>query len=91
MEPLEWDYPFSETAIFDRPGYPKMHFVETRYSHDVTNWWIPNRACAEAMLRSSGFEIVEHPEDEVYICRRREIADGPDGPRAVYPARGGER
>jgi len=27
--------------------------------------------CVEAMLRSSGFEIHAHPEDEVYICRRR--------------------
>ena len=48
-----------------------MHFVERRYSNDPTNWWIPNRACVEAMLRSSGFEIVDHPEEEVYICRRR--------------------
>ena len=49
-----------------------MYFVEHRYSHDPTNWWIPNRACAEAMLRSAGFEIVDHPEEEVYICKRRE-------------------
>jgi tRNA (mo5U34)-methyltransferase len=68
---LEKDYDFWETGIFNRPGYPVMHFVERRYAHDPTNWWIPNRACAEAMLRSAGFEIVGHPEEEVYICRRR--------------------
>jgi tRNA (mo5U34)-methyltransferase len=67
---LEKDYHFWETGIFDEPGYPLMYFVERRYSHDPTNWWIPNRACAEAMLRSAGFEIVDHPEDEVYICKR---------------------
>jgi tRNA (mo5U34)-methyltransferase len=66
------DYPFWETAVFDRPGYPLMYFVENRYSHDPTNWWIPNRACAEAMLRSAGFTIVDHPEDEVFICKRGE-------------------
>ena len=66
------DYPFSETGIFDEPSYPAMYFVEHRYSHDPTNWWIPNRACAEAMLRSAGFEIQAHPEREVYICRKRE-------------------
>jgi tRNA (mo5U34)-methyltransferase len=66
------DYPFWETAIFDDPTYPAMFFVEQRYSHDPTNWWIPNRACAEAMLRSAGFEIAAHPEDEVYICKRRD-------------------
>jgi tRNA (mo5U34)-methyltransferase len=70
---LDDDYPFSETEIFDRPGYPAMYFVENRYSHDPTNWWIPNRACAEAMLRSAGFEITDHPEDEVYICKRRDV------------------
>jgi len=67
---LEKDYPFSETGIFDKAGYPLMYFVEHRYSHDPTNWWIPNNACAEGMLRSAGFEIVDHPEDEVYICKR---------------------
>jgi tRNA (mo5U34)-methyltransferase len=66
------DYPFAETGIFDRPGHPMMYFVEKSYSHDPTNWWIPNRACAEAMLRSAGFEIADHPEDEVYICKRGE-------------------
>ena len=49
-----------------------MYFVEHRYADDPTNWWIPNRACAEAMLRSAGFEIADHPEDEVFICCRRE-------------------
>jgi tRNA (mo5U34)-methyltransferase len=73
--PLERDYPFSETAIFDEPGYPVMHFVENRYSHDPTNWWIPNNACAEAMLRSAGFEIRSHPEEEIYICNRRKTRD----------------
>lgn len=68
--PVEGDYPFSEEAVFDEPAYPKLHFVEHRYAHDPTNWWIPNRACAEAMLRSAGFEIVSHPEEEVFICRR---------------------
>ena len=80
------DAPFSETALFEAPDYPAMAFVENRYCNDPTNWWIPNRACAEAMLRSSGFEITAHPEAEVYLCRRLELPDAPDGPRAVYPA-----
>src|SRR5437764_5389354 len=67
---LDDDYAFWETSIFENEAYPKMYVVEKRYSHDPTNWWIPNRACVEAMLRSAGFTIVEHPEDEVYICRR---------------------
>lgn len=66
------DYPFSERRVFDAPGYPKMHFVEKRYAGDPTNWWVPNRACAEALLRSAGFAIVDHPEDEVFVCRREE-------------------
>jgi tRNA (mo5U34)-methyltransferase len=67
--PVADDYPFSEQEVFDHPAYPKMHFVENLYAGDPTNWWIPNRACAEAMLRSSGFEIVAHPEAEVFVCR----------------------
>ncbi|HYE52792.1 MAG TPA: TIGR04290 family methyltransferase [Azospirillaceae bacterium] len=84
VEPLESDYPFWTTDVFDRPGYPRLHFVEHEYAHDWTNWWVPNNACAEAMLRSAGFRIVDHPEQEVFICRR---AEPPYGAGAVYPAR----
>jgi tRNA (mo5U34)-methyltransferase len=75
IEPLEADYPFSEKEVFDRSGFPKMHFIEKRYTGDQTNWWVPNRACVEAMLRSSGFEIIKHPEPEVYLCH---VSDLPD-------------
>jgi tRNA (mo5U34)-methyltransferase len=70
LEPVKENYDFWTTEMFDWPSYPKMHFVEHKYADDWTNWWIPNRACVEAMLRSAGFEITAHPEDEVYICRR---------------------
>jgi tRNA (mo5U34)-methyltransferase len=82
------DMPFSETAVFDAPGYPKLHFVERRYARDPTNWWIPNRACAEAMLRSAGFEIAAHPESEVYVCR---LGAPSEFGGAVHPARGPSR
>lgn len=70
VEPLAPDYPISERAIFERPGFPHLSFVEKKYAGDWTNWWIPNRACTEAMLRSAGFEILDRPEEEVYLCRR---------------------
>jgi tRNA (mo5U34)-methyltransferase len=69
-QPAE-DYEFVETAPFEERGWPKLHFVERRYAHDPTNWWIPNKACAEAMLRSAGFEILGNPEEEVYLCQLR--------------------
>ena len=64
------DYAFEEHRHFEDPAYPRMYFVERKYAGDPTNWWIPNRACAEAMLRSAGFTIVDHPEAEVFLCRR---------------------
>ncbi|MBV9769940.1 MAG: DUF1698 domain-containing protein, partial [Bryobacterales bacterium] len=71
---VESDYAFWDADIFAEEGFPKMYFIEHSYSHDPTNWWIPNAACAEAMLRSAGFRIVAHPELEVYICKRNETA-----------------
>jgi tRNA (mo5U34)-methyltransferase len=85
VEPLQEDYDFWTTKPFGKPGYPKLHFIERRYADDWTNWWIPNRACMEAMLRSAGFEITAHPEGEVYVCRR---GKRPYEAGAVYPARG---
>lgn len=67
------DFPFWEEDIFADDAFPRMYFVEKRFANDPTNWWIPNRACFEAMLRSTGFEILDHPEDEVFICRRTDI------------------
>jgi tRNA (mo5U34)-methyltransferase len=90
VEPAE-DYDFNSPCPFDEPGFPKMHFIERRYSHDETNWWVPNRACVEAMLRSSGFAIESQPEDEVYVCRWRAIDVPPDGPHCVYPSAGSKR
>ena len=80
------DYEFAETAHFDEPGYPRLHFIEQSYSHDNTNWWAPNRACSAAMLRAAGFTVEDNPEDEVFICRRGTLPDPRYG--AVYPARG---
>jgi tRNA (mo5U34)-methyltransferase len=82
------DYPFADVSPFNDPGFPRLHFIEKRYSGDQTNWWVPNRACTEAMLRSAGFEIMSRPEEETYLCRRVERADMEYGP--VYPARGSQ-
>ena len=79
------DYPFESQAHFDAPGYPKLHFIEHSYCGDPTNWWAPNAACSAAMLRSAGFEVLDQPEAETFLCRRAEQA-GPSG--AVYPAKG---
>ncbi|MCX8252613.1 hypothetical protein RHAL1_03206 [Beijerinckiaceae bacterium RH AL1] len=77
---------FDPPAYFDEPGYPKMHFIERAYAQDWTNWWAPNRACSEAMLRAAGFSIECRPESEVYICRVAPVPYGDfGGPMAVYP------
>jgi tRNA (mo5U34)-methyltransferase len=64
------DRPFSDWQSFERRDHPALFFIEHRYASDPTNWFIPNRAGMEGILRSSGFEIEAHPEREVYLCRR---------------------
>lgn len=88
VEEVGFDHGFEERTIFDRPGFPRMHFIEHRYCGDPTNWWLPNRACAEAMLRSAGFEILNRPGDESYVCRRQALEIAHWDHRAVYPGRG---
>ena len=85
LEPVAEDYPFRQTQIFGAPGFPRMHFIEHSYAGDPTNWWIPNRACVEALLRSAGFDILEHPEQEVFVCRWRDLGQAA---HVVYPASG---
>ncbi|HWH18056.1 MAG TPA: TIGR04290 family methyltransferase [Allosphingosinicella sp.] len=89
---VEEDYDFEESEHFFESAYPKLHFIEREYAHDWTNWWVPNRACAEAMLRAAGFRIETRAEEEVYICRRTDRPyDGwGSSAGAVYPATGGK-
>lgn len=69
VESIAEDYPFWEKDLFNRGGTPRLYFIERSFANDSTNWWVPNRACVEAMLRSAGFEILDRPEEEVYVCR----------------------
>ena len=88
------DHPFfmpgttEPPPFFDDPGYPKMHFIEREFAHDWTNWWAPNAACSQAMLRAAGFTVEATPEPDVYLCRVAPVPYAKFGPAAVYPAAG---
>jgi tRNA (mo5U34)-methyltransferase len=69
----EKDYHFWNKQVFDDPDFPRMYFIENSYANDPTNWWIPNGSAAAAMLRSSGLEIVAHPEPETWACVPRKV------------------
>lgn len=86
-EPVE-NASFWDTDLFGRDSYPKLHFIEKSYSDDPTNWWAPNASCSAAMLRSAGFEIINHPEAEIFVCRH---VRAPEDNAAVYPSRGPAR
>jgi tRNA (mo5U34)-methyltransferase len=88
IELVDQNYDFWTLEPFDSPGFPKLHLVEKQYADDPSIWWVPNRACVEAMLRSAGFSVVDHPESEVYLCRRSER---PQDDGAVYPLKWGQR
>ena len=76
-------------GFFDNPAFPRMHFIERRFAHDWTNWWAPNKACSQALLRAAGFAIEAEPEEEVYLCRAAPVPYAEQmGGAAVYPARG---
>lgn len=63
-----------------RRGWPKLSFIEHKMAGDETNWWAPNAACIEAMLRSTGMRVVARPEDEFYIAERDH-----DAPSSMWP------
>lgn len=59
---------FEDIERMQQPGWPKMAFVEHDLAGDSTNWWLPNEACMEAMLRSCGVNATAKPADQIYIC-----------------------
>jgi tRNA (mo5U34)-methyltransferase len=54
-------------AMLD-PGWPKMAFIEHELAGDPTNWWAPNHAAVEALLRASGMRVIARPGHEIYLC-----------------------
>jgi tRNA (mo5U34)-methyltransferase len=59
-------------------GWPKMAFIERRLEDDPTNWWAPNLACVEAMLRSAGLEPMGSLGHEIHLARRTHGHRRPD-------------
>ena len=43
-----------------------MAFIEQSVAGDPTNWWAPNHAGVEAMLRSAGFTDIQRIGHEIY-------------------------
>lgn len=79
MEERAWkeNYEFWNTKLFDDRDFPCMYFIEHKYADDPTNWFIPNRGAVEGILRSSGLELLDHPEAETWICApKNAIRDG---------------
>jgi 2-polyprenyl-3-methyl-5-hydroxy-6-metoxy-1,4-benzoquinol methylase len=62
------DHPITERAPLLEPSWPKMAFIEHCFAGDPTNWWVPNHAGIEAMLRSSGLRVTTRPAEEIYVC-----------------------
>jgi tRNA (mo5U34)-methyltransferase len=71
----EVDRDIDDRDAFRAAGWPKMAFIEHRFSGDPTNWWAPNHAGVEAMLRSSGLKVVRRPGHEIYLCEPDATAD----------------
>jgi tRNA (mo5U34)-methyltransferase len=75
------DRPIDEREALKQPGWPRMAFIEGRFAGDPTNWWVPNHAAVEAMLRSSGMRVTAHLGHEIYLSEPAP----PDAPtRAPY-------
>ena len=62
------DIEIGERKRMLEPGWPRAAFIEHRLAGDPTNWWAADHACVEAMARSAGLRIADHPAHEVWIC-----------------------
>jgi tRNA (mo5U34)-methyltransferase len=74
------DQDFNQREPLTAPGWPKMAFIEKKLAGDLTNWWAPNHAAVEAMLRSTGLRVIARPGHEMYVCE-------PAAPRGAAAAR----
>src|SRR3954452_2167300 len=64
------DLSLDERGRLREPGWPRAAFVEHEMAGDPTNWWVPNAAAVEAMVRSTGLRVVDRPGHEMWVCER---------------------
>ncbi len=62
------DITLDQRKVFNEIWWPKMAFIEKKIDGDPTNWWVPNSSCIKAMLRASGFRVINEPSHEVFVC-----------------------
>jgi tRNA (mo5U34)-methyltransferase len=86
IAPVPKDLSFSERDRLSEPGWPRMSFIEHAFASDQTNWWVPNAACCEAMLRAAGLRITARLGHEVYLCSKEKDGQEPPGElAAIFP------
>lgn len=83
MEAPEGDGPKHDPGYLgrghlDESTWPKMAFIETELAGDASNWWVPNPAAIDAMLRSCGFSVSARAGD-IRIATRGATAPVADG------------
>jgi tRNA (mo5U34)-methyltransferase len=78
--------PPSDLGIHERDalteaGWPRAAFIERSLAGDPTNWWAPDDACVQAMLRSAGLRVTATPGHEIYVCEADRAGDARRGER----------
>jgi len=63
------DVPIDARRVLTEPGWPRAAFVEGNLAGDPTNWWVPDPACVQAMIRSAGLRVLATPGHEIYVCQ----------------------
>ena len=84
VDPPE-DLSLDDRQLLTEPGWPMLSFIEHSLAGDPTNWWAPNRACIEAMLRSAGLHVVARPGHELWVCEPATGRQPPDELHVLRP------
>ncbi len=74
IAPAPEDLGLDERDRLSEPAWSKMAFIEKSLAGDPTNWWAPNHACIEAMLRTSGLRVMQRPGHEILLVALARIA-----------------
>ena len=64
----ELDRGIHDRARLVEPGWPRLSFLEHPFAGDPTNWWAPNAAACEAMLRSAGMGKLRRVGHETWLA-----------------------
>jgi len=73
------------SALDGDSSFPRLAFIENLYKGDPTNWWLPDAAALDALVRSAGMNVIARPHPHLLVARPGDVPGKVVYEKLVFP------